>query len=201
MGGPGSGRARQRWAVSECRSVSVGELLRCARRTSPPGGEVVWLASGGELQGSLSYELRSEDWPQLGSVPVIALHYQAVPKGRTTRQWIALKRGSRETLGLCPNCQAAVRRLYALPGGEHFACRACQGLIYRRPSPRQRQEQELDEIRAAMGPLLEATLVVDGLLEVLPAKVRPKRRSLAEGDRPRDRCLQEQRGALPGGRT
>ena len=181
MGGPGSGRARQRWAVCDCRCVSVGELLRHGRRVCPLGGEMVWRPVGSdEMQGSLSYRLTSETWPRLGTVELLELHYQALPKGRATQQQIVLERRAHETLGLCPDCQGVVRRLYALPGAERFACRSCQGLVYRRPSQHQRQEQGLDELRAAMGPLLEATLVVDGLLDDLPADVRPRRRRVAE---------------------
>ena len=181
MGGPGSGRARQRWAVCDCRWVTVGELLRHGRRVLPPGGEVVWQRVGSdEVSGSLSYRLTSETWPQLGTVALLELHYQALPKGRTSHQQIVLEHRAHDTLGRCPDCQGAVRRLYALPGGERFACRSCQGLVYRRPSQRQRQEQALDELREAMGPLLEAALVVDGLLDDLPVDVRPLRHDLAE---------------------
>ncbi len=181
MGGPGSGRARQRWAVGDCRCVSVGELLRHGRRAAPPGGEVVWQRVGSDqVSGSLTFQLTEEIDPLPGTVALIELYYQALPQGRTIHQWITLERRAREILGHCPDCQGAVRRLYALPGAERFACRACQGLVYRRPSQRQRQEQGLDELREAMGPLLEATLVVDGLLDDLPAGVRPRRRRVAE---------------------
>jgi len=181
MGGPGSGRTRQRCVVGDCRCVSVGELLRHGRRAEPPGGEVVWRRLGSdEVRAGLTYQLTSESWPQLANVALIELHYQVAPQGGTTRQQIALERRARETLGLCPDCQRAVRRLYAPPGADRFACRACQGLIYRRPSRPQAQEQLLAELRQAMGPLQEAVLVVDGLLEALPGDVRPRRRSLAE---------------------
>ncbi len=93
MSGPGSGRTRQRWAVGDCRCVSVGELLCHARRADPPGGEVVWRRLGSdELRASLTFQLSCESWPQLSSVALIELHYQAVPQGRTIRQWIALER-------------------------------------------------------------------------------------------------------------
>jgi len=181
MGGPGSGRARERWAVSDCRCVSVGELLRHVRRATPPGGEVVWRRVGsGELRGSLAFRFTEEIDPQGGTVALLELHYRAVPQGRTTDQEIALERRGREMLALCPDCRGAIRRLYALPRDDHFACRTCQGLVYRRPSQRQQQEQALEELREAMGPLLEAALVVDGLLDGLPAQVRPRRRSPAE---------------------
>ena len=232
MGGPGSGRVRARWAVSDCRCVSVGELLNHGRRVTPPGGEVVWRRVGsGELRGSLTFRLTEQIDPLGETVALLELHYRATPQGRTTDQEIALERRGREILALCPDCRGAIRRLYALPRDDRFACRTCQGLVYRRASQRQRQEQALDELREAMGPLLEATLVVDGLLKELPAQVRPRRRSLAEllviieeerplfdcetplvsaaagrrsflaGDRPRDRGLQKQRSALPGGRA
>jgi hypothetical protein len=133
-----------------------------------------------EVRGSLAFRFTEEIDPQAETAALLELHYQAVPDGPTSQQQVALERRGRETLGFCPDCQGAVRRLYALPGGERFACRACLGLVYRRPSQRQREEQALSELREAMGPLLEAALVVDGLLDDLPAAVRPRRRSLDE---------------------
>ena len=86
------------------------------------------------------------------------------------RQQVALERRGRETLGFCPDCQGAVRRLYA--PARRRALRLSGLPRARLPAPlaTPAEEQALSELREAMGPLLEAALVVDGLLDDLPGE-------------------------------
>jgi transposase-like protein len=72
----------------------------------------------------------------------------------------------RRIFAACPFCERPVRKLYAPAGEEHFLCRRCHDLVYRR-IPQQESLAALAEVQAAMGSLLE------GLYSASPAGEGP----------------------------
>jgi hypothetical protein len=58
----------------------------------------------------------------------------------------------------CPFCERPVRKLYAPPGEEHFLCRRCHDLVYRR-IPQQESLAALAAVQAAIGCLFEGLVV------------------------------------------
>jgi hypothetical protein len=160
MGGPGSGRRPDKRCVSECRVLSVGELAGGGRRQLHPTGEIVWVATRSRTtQARLIYTITEEHWPQGPDLTVLALRYWPTVSAAESRERIVLA----ETPGLahCPGCDEPVRKLYVPPGAEHFLCRGCHDLVYRkRPGP-----DHLAELQAAMGPLLQGLYADHTLVE------------------------------------
>jgi hypothetical protein len=150
IGGPGSGRRPDKTCVSECRVVSIGELAGGARRRPHPAGEIVWVAQRSrETQARLTYTITEEHWPPGPDLSVLALRYWPTLSAAESRERIILVAG-KPGLADCPGCDEPVRKLYAPPGAEHFLCRSCHDLVYRkRPGP-----DRLAELQTAMGPLL-----------------------------------------------
>jgi recombinational DNA repair protein (RecF pathway) len=58
----------------------------------------------------------------------------------------------------CPVCERPVRKFYVPPGEEHFLCRRCHDLVYRR-IPQQESLAVLAAVQAAMGCLFERLVV------------------------------------------
>jgi hypothetical protein len=161
MGGPGSGRRPDKTCISECRLLSVGELAARSRRQTKPSGEIVWVAKrSGATQARLIYTITEEHWPQGPDLSVLALRYWPTLSAAESRERIVL---SEEKPGLahCPGCDEPVRKLYAPPGAQHFLCRGCHDLVYRRrPEP-----DRLAELQTAMGPLLQGLYADHALIE------------------------------------
>ena len=225
MGGPGSGQRPSKFCVTDCRVLSIAELVAAARR-HPPGGEVIWQAKDdGAVRGRLSYSIGEERRPEGTQLPVLALRYRPTPTAAESRERLILD-PDKPALAHCPSCEQPLRKLYAPPGAAHFLCRACHGLVYRSA----RKGDELATLQAAMGGLLRG-LYADYAVIERPPTAAERERALARtayqsrgrapplrpgaarlvsapgqggplfaGHRPPHRRLQEQRAALPGGR-
>jgi hypothetical protein len=82
---------------------------------------------------------------------------------------------NRPSLAYCPGCDEPLRKLYAPPGAEHFLCRGCHDLVYRRrPGP-----DRLAELQAAMGSLLGG-LYADHTLIAGPRSPAQRRKAATE---------------------
>jgi hypothetical protein len=175
MGGPGSGRRPDKTCVWQCRVLSIGELAGVARRQLHPTGEILWLAKRSRTtQARLLYTVSEEHWPQGPDLTVLALRYWPTLSAAESRERIILSE-PKPGLAYCPNCDEPLRKLYAPPGAEHFLCRACHDLVYRRrPGP-----DRLAELQAAMGSLLEG-LYADHTLIAGPRSPAQRRKVAAE---------------------
>jgi hypothetical protein len=156
--------------------LSIGELAARSRRQNKPGGEIVWVAKrSGTTQARLTYTIRQEHWPQGPDLSVLALRYWPTLSAAESRERIILGGPAKPGLAYCPNCDAPLRKLYAPPGAEHFLCRSCHGLVYRRrPGP-----DRLGELQAAMGPLLQG-LYADHALIADPRSPAQRRKAAAQ---------------------
>ena len=174
MGGPGSGRRPDKTCVTECRVLSIGELAGVARRQLHPTGEIVWRAQRSHTtQARLLYAITEEQWPQGPDLWVLALRYWPTLGAAESRQRIILC--EKPGLARCPGCDEPLRKLYAPPGAEHFLCRGCHDLVYRRrPGP-----DRLAELQAAVGSLLEG-LYADQSLIAGPRSPAQRRQAAAE---------------------
>ena len=160
MGGPGSGRRPDKTCVSECRVLSIGELAGVGRRQLHPAGEILWVAKRSRAtQARLLYTITEEHWPQGPGLWVLALRYWPSLNAAESCERIILC--EKPGLARCPGCDEPLRKLYAPPGAEHFLCRACHDLVYRR---RERSDR-LAELQAAMGPLLQGLYAGHTLIE------------------------------------
>jgi hypothetical protein len=160
MGAPGSGRRPDKTCVSECRVLSVGELAARGRCQTKPCGEILWLAKRSRAtQARLLYTVSEEHWPQGPDLTVLALRYWPTLSAAESRERIILC--EKPSLARCPGCDEPLRKLYAPPGAEHFLCRGCHGLVYRR----QERPDRLAELQAAMGSLLEGLYADHALIE------------------------------------
>lgn len=162
MGGPGSGRRPDKTCVSECRMLSLGELAAGTRRQTKPCGEIVWVAQRtGATQARLIYTITEEHWPQGRDLWVLALRYWPTLSAAESRERIILGGPGKPGLAYCPNCDEPLRKLYAPPRAEHFLCRDCHGLVYRRrPQP-----DRIAELQIAMGSLLQGLYSDHALIE------------------------------------
>jgi hypothetical protein len=151
MGGPGSGRRPDKTCITDCRVLTVAELAGKGRRHSHPTGEIAWVAKrSGETRARLSYAISEERWPEGPRLWVLALRYRRTLGAPESRERIVLVE-DKPALAYCPSCEEPLRKLYAPPGAEHFLCRGCHDLVYRRhPRP-----DRLGELQAAMGPLTQ----------------------------------------------
>jgi hypothetical protein len=175
MGGPGSGRRPDKTCVSDCRVVSVAELAAHGRRKTHRCGEVVWIAKRSRVtRARLIYTITEEHWPLGPDLWVLALRYWHTLSAAESRERIVLG-AEKPDLARCPNCDERVRKLYAPPTAEHFLCRVCHGLVYRR-RPRL---HHLAELRVAMGSLVEG-LYVDHELIDSPRSLAQRRNAAAE---------------------
>jgi len=152
MGGPGSGRRRARPAVGDCRAVAIGELIDGGRWQTQRHGEVLWRAPhsaavAGRLAYTLHHQSESADQVQL------ALAYRYWPAGSGVfsddEVELLIGRGTRP-VARCPECERAVRSLYAPPGARYFACRSCHQLFYRPSAWR----EQLADVHERAGPAL-----------------------------------------------
>ena len=161
MGGPGSGRRPDRTCVSECRVLSIGDLAARSRRSTKLAGEIVWVASRSRAtQARLTYTITAEHWPPGPDLSVLALRYWPTLDAAESRERIILV-AEKPGLAFCPSCDEPLRKLYAPPGAEHFLCRSCHDLVYRRrPGP-----DRLAELQAAMGSLLEGLYADPALID------------------------------------
>jgi hypothetical protein len=155
--------------------LSVGELAGVGRRQSQPTGEIIWCAQRSyTTQARLLYTITEEHWPVGPDLWVLALRYWPTLGAAESRERIILceKPGHAR----CPGCDEPLRKLYAPPGAEHFLCRACHDLVYRRrPGP-----DRLAELQAAMGSLLEGLYADHSLIEGSPAPAQRRRAAAAE---------------------
>lgn len=150
MGGRGSGRPPERYAVCDSRSLSVGELL-ARTPAGKPNCEISWRTlTGGRLTARLSFRPVGTQRASERATQTIELRYWPTLTDPFTRQAIVVPGGGRAPSILCPVCGAAVRKLYAPPGADRFACRTCHGLVYRRP----RGPDPALELPTVLGPLL-----------------------------------------------
>ena len=174
MGGPGSGRRPDKSCVWQCRLLSIGELAGVARRQLHPTGEIVWRAQRSHTtQARLLYTITEEQWPPGPDLWVLALRYWPTLNAAESRERIILC--EKPGLARCPGCDEPLRKLYAPPGAEHFLCRACHDLVYRRrPGP-----DRIAELQAAMGTLLEG-LSADHSLIAGPRSPAQRRQAAAE---------------------
>jgi hypothetical protein len=161
MGGPGSGRRPDKICVSDCRVLSVAELAGKGRRHTHPTGEIAWVAKrSGKTRAHLSYAISEECWPDGPHLWVLALRYWRTPGAAESRERIVLVE-DKTAEAYCPDCEEPLRKLYAPPGAEHFLCRGCHDLVYRR----QPRLDRLAELQAAMGPLITGLYADHSLLE------------------------------------
>jgi hypothetical protein len=160
MGGLGSGRRPTRASVADCRVLEIGELCDAKRCARHPRGEIRWLSRGtGRTRARLSYAIRDELRPDGAPLLILAAGYQMTLTAPESCERIVLSGGAGvRFLAACPRCGGAVRKLYAPPGAEHFFCRECYGLVYRRGP----HAKALANVQAAVGPLLK------GLYELSP---------------------------------
>ncbi len=135
MGGPGSGRRPDKTCVWQCRVLSIGELAGVARRQLQPAGEILWVAKRSRTTlARLLFTITEEHWPQGPDLWVLALRYWPTLSAAESRERIILC--EKPGLAICPGCDEPLRKLYAPPGAEHFLCRGCHDLVYRRrPGP------------------------------------------------------------------
>jgi hypothetical protein len=156
MGGPGSGRRRTKTSVADCRVVEIGELCDAGRLVACPRGVIRWLdGQSGARRGRLSYTIAALRWYGGERLPTLTLHYQERPWGpQSSADIMLLGGGGQRTYGECPACARRVRKLYAPPGKEHFFCWRCHGLLHRRVPPQEKRAAR-DDLRAAMGSLLQ----------------------------------------------
>jgi transposase-like protein len=161
MGGPGSGRRPAKICITDCRVLTVAELAGKARRRTYPTGEIAWVAKrSGETKARLSYAVSEEHWPDGPHLWVLALRYWCSPGAPESRERIVLVE-DKTAEAYCPSCEEPLRKLYAPPGAEHFLCRGCHGLLYRR----QPRPDRLGELQAAMGPLIQGLYADHSLIE------------------------------------
>ena len=160
MGGLGSGRRPTRASVADCRVLEIGELCDAKRCARHPRGEIRWLSRRtGRTRARLFYVITEEPWPDGATLLILALRYQMTLTAPESRERIVLSGGGGvRFLAECPWCERAVRKLYAPPDAEHFLCRECHGLVYRRLP----HAEALADVQAAVGPLLK------GLYELSP---------------------------------
>ena len=146
-----------------------------SRRQKKPTGEIVWVAQRSRTtQARLIYTISEEHWPQGPDLSVLALRYWPTLSAAESRERIILV-PSKPGLARCPGCDEPLRKLYAPPGAEHFLCRGCHDLVYRRrPGP-----DRLAELQAAMGSLLEG-LYADHSLIAGPRSPAQRRKAAAE---------------------
>jgi hypothetical protein len=175
MGGPGSGRRPGNTSVTDCRVLTVAELAGGTRRHTQPTGEIAWVAKrSGETKAQLSYAVSEERWPEGPHLWVLALRYWRTPGGAESRERIVLV-ADKPALAYCPSCDEPLRKLYAPPGAEHFLCRGCHDLVYRRhPRP-----DRLGELQAAMGPLIQGLWADHSLIDG-PRSPAQRRKAAAE---------------------
>ena len=190
MGGLGSGRRRTRTSVADCRVIEIGELCDAGRCASQPRGEIRWLGERtGVMRARLSYTIAEQRWPGGDVLLTLTLRYRQRLMASESRDEIVLVGGGgRRFYGECPFCERPVRKLYAPPGEEHFLCRSCHRLVYRRV-PQQEARAALADAEAAMGSLLE------GLYELSPATT--KARSAAARRRDLEALLRMLEDELP----
>ena len=175
MGGPGSGRRPDKRCVSECRVLSVGALAARSRHQRRPAGEIAWVARRSHAtQARLIYTITEEHWPPGPDLTVLALRYWPTLSAAESRERIILAT-EKPGLAHCPNCDEPRRKLYAPPGAEHFLCRSCHDLVYRKRPGADR----LAELQAAMGPLLEG-LYADYALIAGPRSPAQRRKAATE---------------------
>jgi transcriptional regulator with XRE-family HTH domain len=152
MGGPGSGRQRQKRSVADCRILDIGELADGSVAHTVPHGEIVWRNElwPNEL-ALLAYRMAEEQRPSEQARLLACYRYwpsvTAWPRGDEIE--ICGARGVRHS-ALCPACRRAVRKLYAPPGLGLFLCRSCHDLV----SPPSAKARALARMQAILGPLL-----------------------------------------------
>jgi hypothetical protein len=158
VGGYGSGRSSTRYDLEACHLLEIGRLCDGRRKESHPRGTITWSdGDSGEVLAQASYAIAEVRFGDGVSRPVLDLHYRKAPMAPERRQPILLReeRGGRQ-LAECPGCRRGVRKLYAPPTAEHFACRGCYRLVYRRRPKVEAQRQE--RVAAALEALLKADL-------------------------------------------
>jgi hypothetical protein len=153
---------------------SVGELAGVDRRQLHPVGEILWVAKRSRAtQARLLYTISEDHWPPGPDLWVLALRYWPSLDAAESRERIILC--EKPGLARCPGCDEPRRKLYAPPGAEHFLCRGCHDLVYRRrPRP-----DHLAELQAAMGTLLEG-LYADRALVDGPRSPTQRRKAVVE---------------------
>lgn len=175
MGGPGSGRRPAKICITDCRVLTVAELAGKVRRHTHPTGEIAWVARrSGKTKAHLSYAVSEECWPEGPHLWVLALRYWRTPGAAESRERVVLVE-DKTAEAYCPSCEEPLRKLYAPPGAEHFLCRSCHGLLYRR----QPRPDRLGELQAAMGPLIQGLYGDHSLLEGSRSPAQ-RRRAAAE---------------------
>jgi len=190
MGGLGSGRQRTMTSVADCRVIEIGELCDAGRCASQRRGEIRWVGERtGVMRARLSYTIAEQRWHGGDVLLTLTLRYRHRLMAPESRDEIVLAGGGgRRFYGECPFCERPVRKVYAPPGEEHFLCRRCHGLVYRR-MPQQEALAALADVQAAMGSLLE------GLYELSPATT--KARSAAARRRDLEALLRMLEDELP----
>jgi hypothetical protein len=156
MGGLGSGRQPTRTSVADCRVIEIGELCDAGRYARCPRGEIRWVDGHTKAtRACLSYTIAEQLWPGGETLLTLTLCYRRTETAPQSRDHVVLTGGAgRRIFAACPFCERPVRKLYAPPGAEHFLCRRCHDLVYRRV-PQQESLAALAEVQAAMGWLLE----------------------------------------------
>lgn len=181
MGGCGSGRPADKFAVEDCVSLSAGDLLRCGFLPECDCGLMTWRNGIGDQVYSLSLSVQS------GAV-----------KLKQTRQTVALESMPLHFGGVrwwfcCPACGRRCAGLYLPPSGDAFACRVCCDLAY--------QSQRLHRSFGSLAVVLSrkkgrwiSQLEVERACMQIRRDQRPKwirKRDRRPGYKPRDWRIQE----------
>jgi transposase-like protein len=153
VGGPGSGRHRKGWRVSDCRVLSVSDLTGSGRRESQPSGEITW-RRGAVVQARLTFSISVARYPLDYDHWTMSLRYRKTMYAAESCQQVTLAM-LQPTMAHCPLCGGFARKLYAPPYREHFGCRRCQRLGYQRRRPAAPEPLVAPRIQAALGSVLE----------------------------------------------
>jgi hypothetical protein len=141
MGGFGSGeKLKKKTTVEECLKLDVGRFSKtvCLVPGINSSGKLTWTNSRGEQILSLHYSLepKAEDWAMFNLDTLMTTNNNGVVIESIPLQGTIPNFGGMRWWFLCPlvksgaTCNRRVNKLFLLPRGEYFGCRACLNLTY-----------------------------------------------------------------------